>query len=336
MVAIEEDGAKLSGWAAELGRAVTRVPDLLARLELDAARVPALPADLAAFPLRVPCGYVARMEKGNPLDPLLRQVLPTEEEGTARPGLSTDPLDEGGAQPVPGLLRKYAGRVLLLVTGSCAVHCRFCFRRHFPFRPADPARWDRWFEVVAADATIEEVILSGGDPLICADDRLRELTDRICAVGHVRRVRIHTRLPVLLPERVDDGLLAWLRSIRLPTIFVVHANHAREIDDHVHRALRDLRETGVTLLNQSVLLRGVNDSVEALRELSTTLAASHVLPYYLHLLDRVKGAAPFEVPEARAVELVGRLAAGLSGYLVPRLARELPGAEGKLLVPGGR
>jgi EF-P beta-lysylation protein EpmB len=229
------------------------------------------------------------------------------------------------------VIRKYRGRALLVATGACAVHCRYCFRRHFPYA-GETAAAEGWREAVAAigaDTSIDEVILSGGDPLALATPKLAELTDALAAIPHLRRLRIHTRLPIVLPERVDAPLLAWLRTLPWPVAVVVHANHANEFDGAVDAAMAALRDAGATLLNQAVLLRGVNDSADALAELSGRAFAAGVLPYYLHQLDRVAGTAHFEVPDARARELHAALAARLSGYLVPRLVREVPGDTGK-------
>jgi EF-P beta-lysylation protein EpmB len=273
------------------------------------------------------------MRKGDPRDPLLRQVLPLGEELVAAPGFVADPLAELAALPARGLLHKYEGRVLLIATGACAVNCRYCFRRHFPY--AEEAAGEGFEEAlayVAGDPSIEEVILSGGDPLLLPDRTLSGLAESLAAIPHVARLRVHSRTPVVLPERVDAGLLAWLAGTRLAPVLVIHANHAREIDAAVAAAMAELRAAGVTLLNQSVLLEGVNDSVEALADLSRALFAAGVLPYYLHHLDRVAGAAHFEVGEERARRLVGEVAARLPGYLVPRLVREVPGAPAKAQV----
>lgn len=321
-------------WRRAQAEAVTDPRELLALLGLPADLLPAAQRAADLFGLRVPRGYVARMRPGDPRDPLLLQVLPLGAELREVPGYGADPLAEGEAAPRPGLLHKYRGRVLLVVTGACAVHCRYCFRRHFPYGEASPG-WSGWGEVlghVADDPEVREVILSGGDPLSAADERLAELVARIEAIPHVERLRIHTRTPVVLPERVDEGLLAWLGGTRLRPVVVVHANHAREIDGSVRAAFGRLRGAGATVLNQSVLLAGVNDSADALAELSEALFAAGALPYYLHLLDRVQGAAHFEVPEARARRLVGEVAARLPGFLVPRLVREVPGAPAKVPV----
>jgi EF-P beta-lysylation protein EpmB len=224
--------------------------------------------------------------------------------------------------------------VLLTVTGACAVHCRYCFRRHFPYGDANPAvdRWRAALEYIAGDDSIAEVILSGGDPLTLSDRRLAELARQLETIPHLRRLRLHTRLPIVLPERVNDELLAWLGDTKLKTVIVVHANHAQELDGPVQAALGMLKAAGVELLNQSVLLHGVNDSVDALADLSEALFAAGTLPYYLHMLDKVQGAGHFEVPDAVARRLMEALNARLPGYLVPRLVREVPGGPGKLVL----
>ena len=247
-------------------------------------------------------------------------------------GFGADPVGDLAAMAAPGVLHKYQGRVLLTATGACAVHCRYCFRRHFPYADANPLadRWNQALAYIAADDSIVEVILSGGDPLTMSDRRLAELVHGLEGVAHLRRLRLHTRLPIVLPERVNDELLAWLGATRLKTVVVVHANHAQEIDASVASALARLKAAGVELLNQSVLLRGVNDSADVLAALSEVLFAAGVMPYYLHMLDRVQGAAHFEVPEAAARGLMAELNRRLPGYLVPRWVREIAGAPGKL------
>jgi EF-P beta-lysylation protein EpmB len=280
----------------------------------------------------VPASFLARIKPGDPDDPLLRQVLPVAAELDEQPGYVADPLEEGAARRAPGLLQKYAGRALLITTQACAIHCRYCFRREFPYAEQvaeDGGRWSGALAEIAGDASIEEVILSGGDPLTLGDARLKQITDALAAMPHVRRIRVHTRQPVVVPARVDAGLCQWLASIRLPVVFVLHVNHANEIDAEVRAACARLRSAGVTLLNQSVLLAGVNDDVGTLERLSVELMDAGVLPYYLHLPDRVRGTAHFDVTELRAKELVAGLASRLSGYLVPRLVREVPGAPSK-------
>jgi EF-P beta-lysylation protein EpmB len=323
---------QLPAWQAELARAVREPAELLALLGLGAEWLVAARAAATRFPLRVPRPFVARMRRGDPHDPLLRQVLPLAAEGVEAPGFVNDPVGDLASMAVPGLLHKYAGRVLLTATGACAVHCRYCFRRHFPYAAANAAAdgWRAALAAIAADPSVHEVILSGGDPLTLADARLAELAAALAGIAHVERLRLHTRLPIVLPERVTGELLAWLTGTRLAPVVVVHANHANEIDAAVRTGLARLRAAGVTVLNQSVLLRGVNDDVAALAALSEALFAAGALPYYLHLLDRVQGAAHFEVEEAAAQRLMAGLNARLPGYLVPRLVREVPGAPGKV------
>ncbi|MEW6332546.1 MAG: EF-P beta-lysylation protein EpmB [Pseudomonadota bacterium] len=323
---------QVPAWQSALARAITEPAELLAAAGLGEEWLPAARAAARLFPLRVPRGFVARMRQGDPRDPLLRQVLPLAEECLAAEGFGTDPVGDLAAMAAPGVLHKYRGRVLLTLTGACAVHCRYCFRRHFPYADANPAtdHWRAALEYIAGDDSITEVILSGGDPLSLSDRRLAELVRQLEAIPQLRRLRLHTRLPIVLPERVNDELLAWLGDTRLKPVVVVHANHAQEIDDTVRAALGRLKTAGAELLNQSVLLRGVNDSVEALADLSEALFETGTLPYYLHLLDKVRGAAHFAVPDAVARGLMEALNARLPGYLVPRLVREVPGRPGKL------
>lgn len=318
-------------WQRELSAAITDPAELLEALGLDRALLAPARAAHRLFALRVPLPYLRRMRRGDPSDPLLRQVLASGSELLETPGFTSDPLDERGASQAPGLLQKYAGRALLVTTAACAVHCRYCFRREFPYAEqlAEGGRWQQALALIAHDASIEEVILSGGDPLSLSNARLATLSAALARIAHVRRLRIHTRLPIVLPARVDRGLLAWLATLPWPVALVLHVNHAQEIDAEVRSACRSLRETGVTLLNQSVLLAGVNDCARTLADLSQTLYDAGVLPYYLHLLDRARGTAHFEVPEEAARRIAGELAAALPGYLVPRLVRESPGAAAK-------
>jgi len=323
--------AASSDWRRAWREAVRDPRELLAMLGLDQLAAGISEAAAAQFPLRVPRGFVARMRHGDPNDPLLRQVLPLVDEDRVVPGFDLDAVGDAAARRGNGLIHKYRGRALLIATGSCAVHCRYCFRRHYPYAEdnAAVAGWREAVAAIAADPSIEEVILSGGDPLSLADHKLAELTDALREVPQLRRLRIHTRLPIVLPERVDTGLLTWLRDLPWPVVLVVHANHAREFDADVDAAMAALRDTGMTLLNQAVLLRGVNDSAEALAELCERGLAAGVLPYYLHQLDRVAGAAHFEVGDAEALSLHAALAARVPGYLLPRLVREVAGDPGK-------
>ena len=328
----------MPGWQQELARAVRDPLELLALLDLTPQQIgpdetaASLLAAAEGFALRVPHGYVGRMRRGDPRDPLLRQVLPVGSERLPVAGYVADPLGEQAVRATVGLLHKYHGRALLITTGACAVHCRYCFRRHYDYA-ADlddgTARWSAALEHVAADASIAEVILSGGDPLSLGNARLAQLLLRLQEIPHVRRIRIHTRTPIVLPERVDAGLLAALQPVSARLAVVVHANHPAELDEATRGALRQLGTRCAALLNQSVLLAGINDDAAVLAALSTGLFEAGVLPYYLHQLDNVAGAAHFAVSDARALDLHSALAALLPGYLLPRLVRELAGATGK-------
>ena len=290
------------------------------------------PVALRNFPLRVPRPYIARMRRGDPNDPLLRQVLPTARETETADGYGFDPLAEADAVIDSGILKKYDGRALVIATGSCAVHCRYCFRRHFPY--ADH-RQNPGFESLAAlrrDSTIREVILSGGDPLMLTDAHLGRLLAQVGSIDHVARVRIHTRVPVVIPQRVTPALTAMLADLPQRVVVVLHFNHPNEIDRDCATSLSGLHR--FTLLNQSVLLHGVNDDADTLVELSERLFGADVLPYYLHMPDAVAGTAHFDVPQRRAVALHRQLQARLPGYLVPRLVREVPGGTAKELVGG--
>jgi EF-P beta-lysylation protein EpmB len=316
-----------SRWQADMASAITHPLELVTELGLDPALAAPAEAAGAAFRLRVPRSYVSRIRRGDPNDPLLRQILPIGAELVDAAEYTADPLGEHAALRAPGLLQKYKGRALLITTSACAVHCRYCFRREYPYSS------DRLAEAlneIAGDPSIEEVILSGGDPLSLSDARLTSLTDSIQRIPHVRRLRVHTRQPIVLPSRVDAGLTEWLTQLRLPVVFVLHVNHANEIDADVRAACGQLRDSGVTLLNQTVLLQGVNDDATVLADLSRALFDAGVLPYYLHVLDRIRGAAHFDVPEERARVIAGQLAAQMPGYLVPRLAREIYGAPAKV------
>jgi EF-P beta-lysylation protein EpmB len=289
----------------------------------------------ASFPLFAPWPYIGRMVKGDTADPLLRQVLPLFDETKDEPGFAADPVGDSAAELSPGLLQKYYGRALLITTGACAVHCRYCFRRQYPYAsaPKSPADWQPAIDRIAADTSIDEVILSGGDPLTLIDGHLAALADRLAQVKHVHRLRIHTRLPIMIPQRVTTELIDWLRGTRLTPIMVIHANHAQEIDDSVAAALSRLADAGIPLLNQSVLLRGVNDNADALINLSRRLIDLRIMPYYLHQLDRVAGAAHFEVPITRGLELIAALRRALPGYAVPRYVQEAAGEPHKRVLP---
>lgn len=318
-------------WQDSLSDLITDPRELAEFLHLDQRIDPAGEQALAQFPLKVPRAFAERMEKGNWRDPLLRQVWPSFVEERPEPGFVADPLRERHYNPRPGLLHKYQGRVLLIAAPHCAIHCRYCFRRDFDYRENTPARreWREALDYIRADESIEEVILSGGDPLALADGQLRWLMESIAEISHVTALRIHTRLPVVIPERVTAELLEMLRDCRPRVVVVIHCNHAREIDSRVAAGLAALRGSGVTLLNQSVLLKGVNDDAAELSHLSKRLFAENVLPYYLHFPDRVAGTHHFDVTLEEAEAIMRKLEASLPGYLVPRLVREDPGEPAK-------
>jgi L-lysine 2,3-aminomutase len=322
----------LAAWQAELRDAIRDPRTLGETLGLPTEMIQSAAAAASDFPVFVPPSYLARIERANPADPLLRQVWPAAQEDTSVEGFVTDPVEDAAFALQPGLLKKYAGRALMIVTGACAIHCRYCFRRHFPFAETPPseAAWTASLEAIAADSSISEIILSGGDPLTVTDARLAWLVERLAAIPHLHRLRIHTRLPVMIPSRVTDALLAWLTSTRLTPVMVIHANHAQELDAEVAAAIHRLRSAGVMLLNQAVLLRGVNDTVEAQAELSLRLVAIGVTPYYLHQLDRVHGAAHFEVPIHEGQQLIAELRRRLPGYAIPQYVQEHPAHPHKL------
>ena len=322
----------VAGWQRELADAIRDPDDLRRMLDLPLATAAEARASAGGFPLLVPRGFVARMRRGDRRDPLLLQVLPQAAEMVAADGYSADPLDEAAALAAPGLVKKYAGRALLLVTGGCAINCRYCFRREFPYAASGASRRgvETGLETIAADATITEVILSGGDPLLADDAFLATIVARLDGMPHVKRLRIHTRLPIVLPSRITAGLVDVLQASRLARVVVLHANHPAELNESVAEAVQRIAATPAIVLNQAVLLAGVNDSAAVLRSLSERLVELGVVPYYLHLLDRVRGATHFDVPEPLALALHRELRESLPGYAVPRLVREVPGEPAKV------
>ena len=318
-------------WQRDLADAVRDPDELLRLLGLPNHLAPGARQGAGLFPVVVPRSYLARIRPQDPTDPLLRQVLPLEAEGVAVPNFVDDPLNEYAAQRAPGLLQKYRGRVLLVAATSCAVHCRYCFRRHFPYEsaPRGLEAWGPALETIGADKSIEEVILSGGDPLILTDHSLDRLFTQLEAIPHLKRLRIHTRLPIVLPSRLGSALLKRLRAGRLTPFLVVHANHAAELVGDCAQALGNAVDAGIPTLNQTVLLRGVNDTIAALTGLSRRLVNLRVVPYYLHQLDHVHGAAHFHVPEKHGRELVAALRRELPGYAVPLYVTETPGQPSK-------
>ena len=320
-------------WQTCLAKAVRDPDELLHLLGLHRHQLPELYHG-DDFPLRVPHSFIRRMKHGDPDDPLLRQVLPLQQEQLHIPGYGRDPVGDLAASDQPGIIRKYHGRALLMVTGACPVHCRYCFRRHYPYheQTLHHGKLQQALVNIADDHTVNEIILSGGDPLMLDNARLRELSAQLSDIPHVKRLRIHSRLPVVVPERLDKGFHDWLDRQSLQIIMVIHSNHPNEIDRQLTARLRDLGRYPVTLLNQSVLLRGVNDDSATLARLSEALQDAGVLPYYLHLLDKVAGAGHFDVPVERARPIYSRLQSLLPGYLVPKLVRETPGLTSKTLI----
>ena len=319
-----------SHWQKELATAYKTPESLLKTLELDAANYEKDITARKLFPMIVPRAFVSRMEKGNRFDPLLLQVFPDAQEFSSAPGFSADPLLEQGNEQA-GILHKYQSRVLLVVKGGCAVNCRYCFRRHFPYEDNAMRKQD-WlpvFDYIANDKAVNEVIYSGGDPLMAKDDFLLWITQQLEAIEHVKTLRIHTRLPVVIPNRITPELVTWFSRSRLKPVMVVHINHANEIDEALKQKLQLLRKAGVTLLNQSVLLKGVNDNPNALIQLHEKLFEADVLPYYLHMLDKVEGASHFDVSDERARQIMAEVIKRQPGYLVPKLVREIGGQPGK-------
>lgn len=317
-------------WLKQLANGISDPAKLLEQLEIDPSPWQNGFEARKLFAQRVPKSFVDRMEKGNPYDPLLRQVLPLSEEFEVHSGYSNDPLEEQN-NAIPGLLHKYHNRALMIVKGGCAINCRYCFRRHFPYdeNKGSKSAWRQSLDYVAEHPEIDEIILSGGDPLMAKDDELRWLVDHIAGISHVKRLRIHSRLPVVIPARITDELVELLQTTRLQAILVTHINHAQEINQELRDSLAKLRSIGVTLLNQGVMLKGVNDSVEAQIALSQTLFDAGVLPYYLHVLDKVQGAAHFYISDQQAKQIMAGVMAKVSGYLVPKLTREIGGRTSK-------
>lgn len=323
-------------WQEAMSNLITDPAELLQILQLDAALLPAAQAAAKLFPLRVPRGFAARMEKNNLDDPLLKQVLPLGAELLVAPGFTKDPLGEEPVNVLPGLLHKYQDRVLVTPTSACAVHCRYCFRRTFPYEDNNPGRigWNKIVDYIEQDPKIHEVILSGGDPLALSDQLLMQFSELLQRVKHVTRLRIHTRLPIVLPERITSGFIDWTASLKQQLVMVLHVNHPNELHADVIAAVQRLKAT-TTLLSQSVILKGVNDDVATLTKLCEKSFDAGILPYYLHVLDKVEGTAHFDIDLSAAKKLHEGLQQSLSGYLVPRLVREDAGKLSKTLLSPG-
>jgi len=322
-------------WQKQLSEAFTSVKSLLEYLKIPKEKFPHWSQAEKDFPLRVPRAFADKMCAGDIHDPLLRQVLPIHEETLSVPGYSDDPLMERDANPTKGLLHKYRSRVLVILGSACAIHCRYCFRRHFPYQDngLSQQEFNDIVQYVSRFPEVNEVILSGGDPLISSNSRLKRLIDALEAIPHVDRLRFHTRTPVVLPDRIDDEFISLVENTSLQVVMVLHCNHPQEIDPTFTQAMARLKHAGVTLLNQSVLLKGVNDNAQTLTQLSEALFKAHILPYYLHLLDPVAGASHFDVEESIGASLINDLLTSLPGYLVPKLVREEANQPSKSPIP---
>ncbi|WP_163048634.1 EF-P beta-lysylation protein EpmB [Acinetobacter pittii] len=319
-------------WQSQLSDLITDPSELLSLLELSSEQLLS-GAILASekFKLRVPRAFVGKMNAKNPLDPLLLQVLPHHLELEEHPEFVTDPLGEEAANQLPGVLHKYKSRFLLTLTGACAVHCRYCFRRHFPYQENLPKNED-WLNIknyIEANPNINEIILSGGDPLTLSNRKLALWLERLSSLKQIEILRIHSRVPIVIPNRIDEQLIYLLKNSRLRIVLVVHSNHASELDDFTCSKLLQLSDHHITVLNQAVLLKGVNDSAQTLIDLSYRLFEARVMPYYLHVLDKVKGAQHFDLESSKIDDIYRDVLANLPGYLVPKLVREIAGEKNK-------
>ncbi len=320
-------------WQKELANVVTDPKELLELLDIDPNNYLQHFKARKLFPVRVPRPFINKMNKGDINDPLLQQVMPLHSEFVVTDGFTTDPLEEHDTV-AEGLLHKYTHRVLMIVKAGCAVNCRYCFRRHFPYQDNSPnkARWDHALTYIANHSEINEVIFSGGDPFMANDEHLDWLITQIEAISHVKRLRIHTRLPVVIPQRITPELVDRLNTSRLKVAIVLHINHENEIDDELREAIEPLRAARIPLFNQSVLLKGINDNPLTLANLSEQLFDSGIQPYYLHMFDKIQGVAHFEVEEQTAIEIVKETMAILPGFLMPKLVREIAGEANKTLI----
>lgn len=319
-----------NNWQKELANSFTDPVSLLNFLQIEPTGYEKHIAARKLFPMRVPKPFAQRMRKADTTDPLLLQVFPLAEEFADVQGFTADPLEEQ-SNNTPGLLHKYESRVLLMVRGGCAVNCRYCFRRHFPYQQnsVNKQGWLDVLEYIKADSNLNEVIYSGGDPLMASDDFLQWLTEKLADIEHIKRIRIHTRLPVVIPNRITDSMLDWISQSRLQFVMVLHINHANELDQVLATKIQLLKQANVTLLNQAVLLKQVNDSAQAQIALSEGLFDVGVIPYYLHMLDKVQGAAHFDVDDGQARAIMAAMVRRLPGFLVPKLVREIGGQPGK-------
>lgn len=333
MIPRNDNNVQTKSWQKQLSETITDPAQLLQYVGIEPDHYKAHFAAEQLFPVKAPEAYVQRIQYGNIDDPLLKQVMASALEFVQTPEYTTDPLQEHQTV-LPGLLHKYHNRVLFIATGQCAINCRYCFRRHFPYQDNQPNKkdWQQAFDYINAHSEIDEVILSGGDPLILKDSYLAYFVQQLEAIPHVKRLRIHSRLPVVIPARITSALLDIAKTSRLQWIMVLHINHPNEIDNMVEHACREMTQANIMLLNQSVLLKGVNDSTETLCQLSQTLFQNRIIPYYLHLLDKVAGAQHFDLSASTAHTLYQAMQSQLSGYLVPKLVREIAGEPNKTQV----
>ena len=336
IIPVLEPDCQVKSWKILLKQAISDPYHLLSLVGLDSHPIVNEVDTHSNFSMRVPQPFIDKMGYGDPNDPLLRQVLTTQQEAKVVAGFSQDPLAEisGKSAKQQGILHKYHGRVLMLLAQTCAVNCRYCFRRHFPYQDqaAKSDQLAQIYDYLAKNHEISEVILSGGDPLIVSDHYLQQFINQIEAIAHIKRLRIHTRLPVVIPQRITADLCQTLAQSRLKTSMVLHINHANEIDPLLASSVQKLKSSGVIIFNQAVLLAGVNDSIAALSNLFEKGFEADIIPYYLHLLDPVAGAAHFNVEKSRALSLMAGLRNQLPGYLVPRLAQELAGEKSKTVL----
>jgi EF-P beta-lysylation protein EpmB len=329
-----EQQAEEQAWRQQFAQSIRTPKALLESLQFDQQQIQSMLADEQGFSTLVPSSYVQRMQAKNPLDPLLLQVLAQRAEAKVHPDFNHDPLAEADFNPAPGVVHKYQGRALLIAAGHCAINCRYCFRRHFPYEQQQRSRaqWQQSLAVLAQDTELEEIILSGGDPLALTNNALFALIDEIEQLPQVKRLRIHSRLPIVLPARITSALCQRLANSPLQVVLVVHCNHGQEINDEVAAACQQLKQAGVTLLNQTVLLDSINADVDVQCELQQALFNAGVLPYYLHLPDHVAGTQHFFVDRETGQQLHRAMQERLPGYLVPRLVKEEPGKKHKTLI----
>ena len=329
-----EKKSLIPSWQQELQSAFTNISDLLRFLQLNVDDLSPYHNAAKGFPLLVTENYAERITKADWNDPLLRQVLPHPNELETHPDFLSDPVGDKQSSVSPGLLHKYHGRVLMITTAACAIHCRYCFRREFPYadNSAQRSQFDSIKQYLSSNPSVTEVILSGGDPLTLSDSRFTQLFELICEFPQVERIRIHSRLPIVLPSRITQTLLDTLAASNKKVIIVIHANHPNELSTEVSSVLLAIKNIGVTLLNQTVLLRGVNDNANTLTELSHRLFDCHTMPYYLHTLDKVAGALHFDSTMQHTHEIYDQIKQKLPGYLVPKLVCEEAGKPYKTLL----